>query len=343
MARDRRACFFARVKDKAVLDSRQWYANDIRILRDIGYEVVIATSFREIPSDCDLYFSWWATGSVFPLIKAKLFRKPIVVVAGGREVITAQELGYQPDHCYSSKPFYVQAAIRFCLRSADAVLAVSQRVLSQVRELGAKNPFLVYNAVDTELFSPRREEAALQDVLAVSDLSEATCEVKNVETVLSSIPHVLQECPDVRFVILGEKADAYARIERLVENLRVEQHVTFAGRVPNEEVRNYLTASKVFVQISKYETFGVAIAEAMATGVPVVVSDVGAVREVVGDCGLYADHTSPGDVADKLVMLLKDDARRQELSIAGRRRIEEKFSYAIRRERISEILDLLMH
>jgi hypothetical protein len=54
-----RICFFAKVDSPEVLERVNFYAQDIRILRELGYEVVVATRLKDIPFGCDLYYIWW--------------------------------------------------------------------------------------------------------------------------------------------------------------------------------------------------------------------------------------------------------------------------------------------
>lgn len=71
---------------------QQYSLQDINILKDLNFNVKIASNFFDIPWRSDVYFSWWASGSILPLIVAKLSRKPIIVVAGGNEVMHADKI-----------------------------------------------------------------------------------------------------------------------------------------------------------------------------------------------------------------------------------------------------------
>src|SRR5437764_8405968 len=80
MSRSRRSvCFFAPVRDPAVLQTTGFYAQDLAILRNLGFDVHVATRFTEIPWGCDLYFVWWWTWAFLPLLKAKARGRPVLV------------------------------------------------------------------------------------------------------------------------------------------------------------------------------------------------------------------------------------------------------------------------
>ena len=120
----KRVCFFSN-ECLEQLQKEQYSIQDITILNELGYNVIIATSFREIPLGCDLYFSWWASGSILPLVKARLSSKPIIVVAGGNEAMFYQDSVSKDSLGYLATPWYKKLATRLCLCFADKVLAVS--------------------------------------------------------------------------------------------------------------------------------------------------------------------------------------------------------------------------
>jgi glycosyltransferase involved in cell wall biosynthesis len=223
-AKKKKACFFARVETPEVLKRRQWYENDIKILQELGFRVIVATKFNEIPFNCDLYFSWFATGSILPLIKAKISRKPIIVIAGGDEVVTTS-------YGYFSRPWFMRLVIRICLSQADAVLAVSESVLKEVKYLAARNPILVYNAIDINKFKPSNSKKDI--IFSCARLDHGNYEGKKIEVLLRSIPHIIDQFPEQKFVIVGEKSDAYFKVKNLIEKLGCSGNINLVGAVPN--------------------------------------------------------------------------------------------------------------
>jgi len=331
-----KVCFFARLKDKRFLELIQWYRNDISILVDLGYEVNIATKFREIPSHCDLYCSWWCTTSIFPLIKAKLRRKPLVILGGGSEVI-----GSSKDiPGYYSKPLPVRLIIRLCLKLADRVLAISKDQLEEMKHLGARRAKAVYLGIDTEEYNPADTfKPSEKLILTISHLNKENVERKRIWTVLKAIPYVLAEFPNAKFVIVGRHMDAYQELKKFVEETEIDDNVEFPGLISQQEKLDYLHRAAVYAQPTKHEAFGVAIAEAMSCGLPVVSSKVGAVPEVLGDCGLYADPDDPKDLAYKIILLLRDQGLREKLGGKARERVLQNFTYQRRKQEIQKVLE----
>lgn len=335
----KKVCFFARVKDKRLLNLIQWYKNDIEILKDLKYEVIIATKFREIPWDCDLYCSWWCTTSIFPLIKAKLRHKPLVILGCGSEVISSSK----EISGYYSKPLPIRFIISSCLKIADYVLAISEDQLNEIKSLGVRRAQAVYLGVDIEDYKPADiPKSSEKLILTISHLNKENVERKSIWTVLKAIPYVLLEFPDVKFVIIGRHMDAYPELKKFVDQAGIDANVKFPGLISQEEKIDYLHRATVYVQPTKHEAFGVAIAEAMSCELPVISSKVGAVPEVLGDCGLYIEPDDFKDLANKIIFLLQNDNVRRDLGEKARKRILKNFTFQKRKQRIKEILNAVL-
>lgn len=335
--RPRTACFFSNGNGEN-LRKEQYSIQDINILQELGFTVRIATSFSEIPWGSDLYFSWWATGSVLPLLKARLTRRPIIVVAGGNEAMRYRDSKSGVPLGYLASPWYKRLAARLSLRYATKVLVVSRFMIDDVRRLGARDPLVVHNSVDRQRFRPapiRREF-----VTSIFNLDESVVDLKRGDVFFRAIPLVLREFPDQQFLVIGRKGDAFERIHRTAVEFGISERLTFLGYIDNADVPGWLQRSKAYVQISDTETFGVTIAEAMSCGTPVLVSRRGAIPEIVGDHGVYVDHNDEHSVAEGILRLLRlPPAERERIGAAGMDRVERLFTFQKRRERIQQLVE----
>lgn len=335
-----KCCFFANVKDRKMLQQAHWYSQDIKILRELGFSVTVSNCFRDIPWGCDMYFSWWASGSILPLIKAFFCRKPIITIAGGHESVVSRDSVSGITFGYLASPWYKRIATRIVLRYSTVVLVVSKYMVDHVKKLGAIDPSVVYNCVDTNTFKP--QDVPKSFVSTIFNYDESKVMMKRGEVFLRSIPLVLQTFPEQQFVVIGREGDAYERLLQLVRQLGIEKNIEFRGVVDNLGMPEFLNQSKIFVQISESETFGVAIAEAMSCGTPVVVSRQGPIPEVVGDCGDYVDHNNPESVAFAINALLAQSIEeRSKIGLKARDRVIEQFSYEKRKNEIEQIISNL--
>jgi glycosyltransferase involved in cell wall biosynthesis len=107
--------------------------------------------------------------------------------------------------------------------------------------------------------------------------------------------------------------------------LNIENYVDFLGFLSGEKKYTYYKSADIYVQPSRYETFGIAILEAMACGKTVVASNVGGIPFLVidGETGLLFENGNVRDLAEKILNLLNDKELREKMGKAGKKRAEE--------------------
>src|SRR4029077_2609974 len=118
--------------------------------------------------------------------------------------------------------------------------------------------------------------------------------------------------------------------DQIVDRLAIRDQVRFVHGISDAELVEVRGAAEVACVPSLYEGFSLPTAELMACATPLVVSDAGAIPEVVGPDGLCADLVAPGDVGARthaIGALLDDPGRRERYGAAGRARVEELFSW----------------
>lgn len=133
----------------------------------------------------------------------------------------------------------------------------------------------------------------------------------------------------LRLVGGGEQLE---ELEQLVQQLSLQDRVSFVGNVPHAQVPDELQKMDIFVALSRLdsESFGVAAVEACAAYLPVVVSDVDGFREVVLDeqTGLVVPRENPMAAANAIKRLILEDNLRTSLSSAGRQRVVEEYEWS---------------
>jgi glycosyltransferase involved in cell wall biosynthesis len=120
--------------------------------------------------------------------------------------------------------------------------------------------------------------------------------------------------------LTGASGSAEGAVKSAIEGLGLSNKVRRLGRVPAEQLDALFRDAVALVYPSTYEGFGLPLAEAMATGCPVIASDRTALPEVVGDAGILLDPDDVDGWANAMLRLLGDQSRRAELIASGRER-----------------------
>ena len=142
---------------------------------------------------------------------------------------------------------------------------------------------------------------------------------KNLERLIDAF-HLLHRSPDladVTLVIIGDAISKYASLRRAVHRYNLHKFVRFLGFLPDETLAIVYRLASVFVFPSLYEGFGLPPLEAMASGTPVVTSNVSSLPEVAGDAAILVDPTSADAIADAMRRVLTDAALAADLSTRG--------------------------
>jgi len=159
-------------------------------------------------------------------------------------------------------------------------------------------------------------------------MASADTPMKGVATLLEALAKLRTE-RDVELVLVTKPSPG-GRTEQLIERLDLQDCVRFVHGITDAELVDLMGSAEIACVPSLYEGFSLPTAELMACETPLVVSRAGAIPEVVGPDGECADLVTPGDVGelyDAIAALLDDPDRRARMGAAGRRRVQEHFSW----------------
>ena len=220
--------------------------------------------------------------------------------------------------------------VRDHAQRADAVLTVSDATAVDIeKELGLERTRIevVHNAVDFESLVPRPDKekqiALLYDLPARFVLFVGTLEPrKNLPTLLEATGLLVERGWEGNLVLVGGPGMDEAKIGEVVERRRIGGRVLKLGYVPPEHLPTVYRRARALVNPSLWEGFGLPPLEAMACGVPVVVSDIPAHREVAGDAARYVEASSPESIADGIEQVWSNETVRLGLIEMGLRRAE---------------------
>jgi glycosyltransferase involved in cell wall biosynthesis len=165
-------------------------------------------------------------------------------------------------------------------------------------------------------------------VITVGGVSRSNLKRKGLETFVKSARLV----PEARFVVIGKEQDDSINILRSIAS----PNLSFAGFVSDQELLQWYQKAKVYVQVSAYESFGMSLAEAMLCQCVPVVTERGALPEVVNNTGYYAPFEDEKATAKAIRTALNSDR-----GLLARRRIEALFSQIRREESLKDAIEAL--
>lgn len=217
---------------------------------------------------------------------------------------------------------------------ADALLlsspAARERVVAPGRLAGRLHDFPF--GVDAETFAPtpaaERESDGAAGATEPTVLFLANLEPqKGIFTLLDAVDPLLARVPTARVVIAGG-GSAEGAVRARVARLARPERVTLIGRVAREQVPAVMRDAAVYCLPSLGEPFGMTAVEAMACGVPVVVSAAGGLQHLVpADGGVLVPPGDAGALAEALAGVLTDPTRRRAMGAANRRHVEARFAW----------------
>jgi len=222
---------------------------------------------------------------------------------------------------------YARTSIGLAAKRATRVLTVSEsskRDILRFVDTEAEKIVVIYNAYDERFAIDPAEE----DVVRVRERYQLQDEFvlyagnvkphKNLERLIDAFHIVRKRGLDhLKLVMIGDEISKYTALRRAVHQHQLHKYVRFLGYLPEETLAVMYRLAGVFVFPSLYEGFGLPPLEAMASGTPVVTSNVSSLPEVAGDAAVLVDPYDPQAIADGIYRVLTDADLRRDLRRKG--------------------------
>ena len=285
---------------------------------------------------------WWLLSDFFYLPrlvrahKAEIYhtlkRPHIGNLCGIRKVITLHAIyaHFYPEFQSVAERLFLTPQMKNMARRADAVIAVSGTERANIAEalsIPKDKIFRVYNAADAVFFK-KPDGDRLEAVRARYGLVDPfvlyagrAYRYKNLPNMLrafdrfcseSSLPH--------RFVWIGGSGAATKEVKNTIEQMQNKNRVVRLSDLPREEVPIMFRLADMFMFPTIYDAFGIPVIEAMASGTPVIISNMGALPEVASEAAVQVNPYDIDAMASAIHKVLSDRQLRDRLIEAGHRR-----------------------
>ena len=341
----------------------------VRVYRvKVPYNIEALRELRKLDKKIkvDVVHAHGTSPITFALVNSLVKMKPYVVhihdtTAGIMRNCGYTPLGLAPVSALKER-FWIAVTLarqRFMWKRADMLIAVSNGVAGELSELyGVPHEKIrvVHNGVDVNLLQPVTEEtrSKLQRklgikgnpvILYVGHLSPR----KGSHYLLKAVPQILKAFPKAVFVFVGGipkflKTSVYWSLwHDIVERLGIQEHVLFVGEVKHREALDFYAAADVFVLPTFYEGLPKATLEAMATGLPVVTTNIDGNSELVlhGKTGYLVEPGHVNELADMIIQVLLDPSKAKTIGLQGRKWVEAHFTWRQAAEKIIDIYEEL--
>jgi len=244
-------------------------------------------------------------------------------------------------------------------RVSDCIMTVSMTEFCKTRRYHIAYPPRLQNVdqgVDTRFFSPDKA-TQVQDSERISRLRQLVSErpvigsvsrlvkEKGIDCLLDAVAHIVQEIPHLAVLVVGDGPER-AALKQQAHQRGIQDNVIFVGAITNrEEIRQLYQLLDVFVLPSRWESFGVVYAEAMAMQIPVVGTAIAPITTVVadGETGFLAELNHPEAFADVILKLLHNSTLRATMGKAARQRVLDLWDEQLTFRRMEEIYSALLN
>lgn len=262
---------------------------------------------------------------------------PLVITPWGHDLLV-----YPEGYSNLTKLF-----LRSALRRADLVLCNSSRLKEAAHRLGARSERIrdVNQIVDLSRFNPDADGSGFRTSIGlVSDpvlLSPRSLDPDyRIHTLIDALPRILERYPECQLVLVGDRRrcpDYVDMLERKIKQMSLEEHVLLTGYVPNHKMPAVYSAANVVLSVPFSDSRPSSVFEAMACGVPVIVSDVPAIHEIVQhqQTGIIVPIDAPDAVAEAVILVLDDQQQTKRMTAKAREFVCEAGDFTVQMKKVA--------
>ena len=252
--------------------------------------------------------------------------RPFILTAWGSDILVTPK-----------EYWLARQIVKYVLKKADLITCDAEHMKKAMIDLGAESSKIeiINFGIDTKKFIPGPKNDGSKNEIGFSGRSKIVISLRsleqiyNIETLISAIPEIIKNVPDTKFIIVG-KGSIEQKLKRMAKEVCPENSVKFLGRINNNDLPKYLRVADIYVSTSLSDGgIAASTAEAMACGLPVVITDSADNRKWIndGENGFIIPIKDPKALAQKVCLLLKDESLSGKISKAGRKTIADKNDY----------------
>lgn len=246
-----------------------------------------------------------------------------------RKHVPLQGRGWRARQMIRLQYFHNRIAQQWTLRQADRIWAVSRTAAKALQErlgVDARKITVVYEGVDYGAFSPERRERPMGLTTCAPYIATVATLYpnKNIAKLIRAFAQLVAQGYPHELLIIGNDWHGHrSELEQVTRGLGLAERVRFLGGVEHRRIPELLSEAQLFVLFSSVESFGLPVLEAMAAGVPVIISESSALPEIAGGAALLCRAGDVDHLAERMRQVLSDSALAATLRECGRTRARQ--------------------
>ena len=201
-------------------------------------------------------------------------------------------------------------------------------------EVNEENVDVVLNGIDLDSFN--RDERVEKKPYRIITTASADVPLKGLKFLIEAMTEIIEEIPEAHLMVLG-RAKKEGDIAKQISRLNLEEKISFRSGLSQSEVVSLYASSHICVIPSLYEGFGFGAGEAMACGLPLISTQSGGLKEVIGQDAVIIEARSSKAIVKAVKDLFSNKEKQLALSRAGRKRMENEFNWMKAAEAYEEI------
>lgn len=334
--------FYSSVKDVSLFELTGFYVEDIKALKEAGYNVTTTNNpfLFLLFWTYDVSFFYFYKKSLVPALFSLLAGKKIVYTGGIDELSVEVEISNK--HRLISKTFFI---LNYFL--ADYCNIVSKEdwknTTNLLKEIGIRNPKkLVYFPHSIDVFKFSKYNSFVKEDIITSICwmdSVANVKRKGVDATVRVFKNIVDKNKKYKLYIVGSWGPGKEYLDVIVKELDLQNNVFFTGPINDAEKIDLLSRSKFYFQLSKYEGFGIAVIEAMILHNYIFHTGKGGLLDTIGEKGcLINDTNNIEEIVREFEEVIRNDNNEDIMLIENANKVKELFSTLSRSNNFKTII-----
>ena len=302
----KRILFYSAIESKKIFFTQQFYATDIKLLRDLNFEVKLSIHWYDFLYiwNYDICFIYFYRIGVIPAFIGKIFGKKVFFTGGIDDL--------EPNYASKNSLKIQRILFKICNLFSTANIIVStsdKKNIELFTNIKPKEKFpLSHHVIDFEKYEyscNNKKEKIIVTIVWMGSKSNVLR--KGVDKAIQVFDKIIKIDSEYKMVIIGTIGEGTIILRSLITELGLEDKVILTGPIEEKEKISILKNSKFYFQFSSHEGFGIAVVEALAAGCIVVHSGKGGLKDSVSDCGIIISDINNSNEICKVVLGLNQD------------------------------------